>query len=61
MLKVLSLTGARAWILWVHTDVVDAHVVTVVSSGPGLVSVGAMAYEGGRFICGMSPESEVGQ
>lgn len=38
------------------TEAADAHVVTVLSSGPGLVTAGGMAYEGGRFICGMSPE-----
>lgn len=33
--------------------------VAVVSSGQGLSL--QVAYEGGRCLCGMSPESEVGQ
>lgn len=58
---VLPLTGVSLDSLWVDTEAEGAHVVTMVSSGPGLVTAGGMAYEGGRFICGMSPESEVGQ
>jgi hypothetical protein len=48
--------GASMDLLWVDTEAADAHVVTVLSSGPGLVTAGGLAYGGGRFICGMSPE-----
>lgn len=59
-LEAPSLPGASLDLLWVDTAAADAHVVTVLSSGPGLVTTGLiMAYEGGRFICGMNPE--VGQ
>lgn len=40
----------RAWILWGDTEAVDVHVVTVLSSGPGLVTAGGMASEGGREV-----------
>lgn len=32
------------------TEAVDVHVVTVLSSGPGLVTAGGMASEGGREV-----------
>lgn len=56
VLAALSLQGLSLDLLWVDTEAADAHVVTVLSSGPGLVTAGGMAYEGRRFICGMSPE-----
>lgn len=45
MLVVLSLVGVNWDALWLDTEVVDAHVATVVSSGPGLITAGSMGYE----------------
>lgn len=41
----LSLMGVNWDALWLDTEVVDAHVATVVSSGPWLITAGSMGYE----------------
>ena len=42
---VLSLVGVSWDALWLDPEVVDAHVATVVASGPGLITAGSMGYE----------------